>query len=259
MEIFRSLLESWRLTAEQKSALYKKLRPFAFEAVEDIFRPDYIRAIQTILIQEIGNFNDFANNRYRYHLKNFNLQCIEFEHETNLSGINFQKANLELSNCLGANFHKANLHSANFECRVFEAANFSSCNLVATNFRGAVLTRSDFQKSEFYITKFILSSLEEANFSYTKLGKCIFQEVNIKGADFRGAKFGPVSFLKANEPKNFMGYVFNVNFNESQLEGADFRGADLSGSIFLGPKHITEAYFDEEYLAQLRELGFWDK
>ncbi len=76
-----------------------------------------------------------------------------------------------------------------------------------------------------------------------------FQEVNIKGADFRGAKFGPVSFLKANEPKNFMGYVFNVNFNESQLEGADFRGADLSGSIFLGAKHITEAYFDEEYLA----------
>lgn len=100
MEIFRSLLESWRLTAEEKSALYKKLRPFAFEAVEDIFRPDYIRAIQTILIQEIGNFNDSVNNRY--HLKNFNLQCIEFEHETNLSGINFQ-------------------------CSVFEAANFSSC------------------------------------------------------------------------------------------------------------------------------------
>lgn len=259
MEIFRSLLESWELTAEEKQLMYQKLRPFKYEAVEDIFRPNYIRAIQTIFIQEIGNFNDFANNKYRYNLKNLNLQCIEFEHETNFSEINFQKASFELSNCLGANFHKANLHSANFECSVFEGANFDSCNLVATNFRGAVLRRVDFRKSEFYITKFLLSSLEEANFSYTKLGRCIFQEVNIKGADFRGAKFGPMSFLKIDESENLMDYVFNVNFNGSQLEGADFRGADLSGSIFLGAKNFTEAYFDDEYLTQLKELGFLEE
>ncbi len=260
MEIFRSLLGSWELTAEEKSLMYKKLRPFAFETVGDIFRPNYIRAIQTIFIQEIGNFNDLINNKNRYQLKNLNLGCIEFEHKTNFSEINFQKANFELSICLGANFHKANLHSANFECSVFEGSNFSSCNLVATNFRGAVLSRSDFRKSEFYITKFLLSSLENANFSYTNLGRCLFQKVNIKGADFRGAKFGCITFSNdiVDEPENFMDYVFNVNFNESQLEGADFRGADLSGSVFLGYINFTEAYFDEDHLIQLKELGLLD-
>lgn len=266
-EIFRSLLDSWILSTEETEKILEKNIE-----IRNIQKPNYVRAIHTIFVQEIGNLDDFTNNDYksllknflkrqntksRYHLKHFNFQCIEFENKTNFSEINFQNANFQWTKCAFANFSKSNLDSANFKHSKLFVCNFSSCDLSNTNFRKTNLNNVNFEKSKFYSTIFTHSYLEKVNFRNTDIGYSFFKNVNLKNTNFRGAKFERVSFLRdiddnlKNPGKGF----YSAIFDETEIVEANFSGVDLSDSIFVGSINYEEAYFDDEQLIHLKELG----
>ena len=246
MEIYRSLLSSWEMKTEGTELLEQAYS----DSDREIGKPNYIKAIHTIFIQELEFFNSFHKKNICINpnwipLKNIDLKYMSFDNETNFHGINLLKASLILSHCLQANFQKANLKITSFDCSTFYASNFREAILESTNFRGASLQKSDFRDAIFKLTNFSIAQLQGAEFQGTNLGRSSFYKTNLRNANFQGANLKNACFtgdLSIND--NIENKLFNVNFAEANLENANFQGANLEGAVFYGALNINEAIFD---------------
>ena len=117
---------------------------------------------------------------------------------TDLSGINFSKAqlrvaylrasdltnsNLTEADLKGAYLNRANLNRADFTKATLRGANLSECNLIQTNFNSARLYFTNFTESSFESTNFLRSKLYKTVFGLCNLSGCIgLESVRVKGS-----------------------------------------------------------------------------
>ena len=263
MEIYRSVLSSWKLTPEEVNISFKSIRA-SVDQGERIQIPNAIGAIHDIFIQELDFFRSLHTIKISTHrnwipLRRLNLKCIPYENGTNFSGINLLEADLSFSICLGANFAGANLKIANFDCSVFYSANFRYAVLESTNFKGAELSKSDFRNANFKLTKFNLTHLNQSDFRNTNLGQVLFYKTNLKDADFSGATFKNIVISIENpfsEKYSVEERIFNAYFEEAILEGANFQNAFFEKAVFFEPVNLDQSKMDWAMLDQIRNQSY---
>lgn len=251
MEIYRSVLSSWRLTLEEADISFKSIRA-SIDQGERIQIPTAISAIHDIFIQELNFFKSLHQIKISTHknwipLRRMSLKCIPYENGTNFSGINLLEADLSFSICLAANFEGANLKITNFDCSVFYNANFRFAVLESTSFRGAELSSSDFRNANFKLTKFNLTQLNQSDFRDTNLGRVLFYKTNLKDVDFTGATFKNVVICTENpfsEKYSVDERIFNAYFEEAILEGANFQNAFFEKAVFFEPINFDQSKMD---------------
>ncbi|MEQ1720559.1 MAG: pentapeptide repeat-containing protein [Nitrosomonas sp.] len=252
MEIYRSVLSSWKLTPEEVDISFKSIRP-SIDQGERIQTPNVISAIH----EELNFFLKFLYNmeistpKNWIPLRRMNLKCIPYENGTDFSGINLLEADLSYSICLAANFAGANLKITNFDCSVFYSANFRFAILESTNFRGAELPNSDFRNANFKLTKFKLTQLNRSDFRDTDLGRVLFYKINFKDVDFTGATFINI-VIRTEDPFSDKYTVderiFNAYFEEAILEGANFQNAIFEEAVFFEPVNLDQSKIDQALL-----------
>lgn len=260
MEIYRSVLSSWKLTPGEADISFKSIRP-TIDHGERIQIPYAISAIHDIFIQELDFFKSLHIIKISTHknwipLRRINLKCIPYENHTDFSGINLFEADLSFSVCIGANFSGANLKITNFNCSNFCFANFRYAILESTNFRGAELPQSDFRNANFKLTKFELTRLTQSDFRNTNLGRVLFYKTNLKDADFTGATFKNVVICTDNpfsEKYSVDERIFNAYFEEAVLEGVNFQNAFFEKAVFFEPINLYQSKMDLAILDQINK------
>lgn len=263
MEIYRSVLSSWRLTPEEVDISFKSIRP-SIDQGERIQIPNVISAIHDIFVQELDFFKSFHDIKISAHknwspLRRINLKCISYENSTDFSGINLLEADLSYSICLAANFAGANLKITNFDCSVFYSASFRFAILESTNFRGADLSNSDFRNANFKLTKFQLTQLNKSDFRDTDLGRVLFYKTNFKNVDFTGATFKNVVICTENpfsDKYTVDERIFNAYFEEAILEGANFQNAFFEKAVFFEPVNLDQSKIDQALLDQISNQSY---
>ena len=251
MEIYRSVLSSWKLTSSETNIAFSSIR-HSIDQGERVQIPNAISAIHDIFIQELDFFKSLHNIKISTHknwipLRRINLKCIPYENHTDFSGINLLEADLSFSICTGANFSGANLKITNFNCSNFCFANFRYAILESTNFRGAELCQSDFRNANFKLTKFELTRLTQSDFRNTNLGRVLFYKTNLKDVDFTGATFKNVVICTDNpfsEKYSVDERIFNAYFEEAILEGAKFQNAFFEKAVFFEPLNFDQSKMD---------------
>ena len=192
----------------------------------------------------------------------------------NLSGANFEEADLTRSGFLeidftGANFKKAKLDYCNFakcdltnvnmsEANLFDA-NITECPCVGLKLNGIngerielnELTLTDMDLSN---TNFKDSYMQSVTFTATNLNGCDFSSgdtvrfTRIFDCTFNTLDLGKVNFKLSNIERNkFINcYLVDCNFSEVAInrsaESNDFTGSFLSGSIFNNTEYLISNY-----------------
>lgn len=169
---------------------------------------------------------------------------------TDLSGLDFKRANLTASVFNRANLTNANLSGCNLTVAFAEEANFSGADLrgaimFSMQLRGAKFGGADLSGARF-IGDMTGASLEGAKL--TKLDgaadmknqsmglmRASFVSANLRHADFSGAAISRANFSFADlTGARFVGAtMFGVEFAGTNASAADFSGADLRQSTFI--------------------------
>lgn len=251
MEIYRSVLSSWKLTSSETNIAFSSIR-HTIDQGERVQIPNAISAIHDIFIQELDFFKSLHNIKISTHknwipLRRINLKCIPYVNYTDFSGINLLEADLSYSICLAANFAGANLKITNFTGSVFYSANFRYAILESTNFLDAQLFNSDFRNANLKLTKFKLTKLDGSDFRDTNLGRVLFYKTNLKDVDFTGATFKNVVICTDNpfsEKYSVDERIFNAYFEETVLEGVNFQNAFFEKAVFFEPINLDQSKMD---------------
>ena len=234
--------------------------------------PVEIQAVLTVLgRREETHRND---ERHCLDLSRTDLRGVTLTGD--LSGINFEAANLQYArlqhvDLTEANFIKANLELVRFENANLKNAKLESVNLhwaelIATNLFGAKLEKADFRAAKLKETNLSQSNLNAANFSRASLcttTRATLQQANLTRADFsrvdlseiilEGADLSFTEFGEANLSKAKMGRtkLEEAGLGKANLEKADLQESNLSrawlvSTTFRGANfkkaNLTEAY-----------------
>jgi len=216
--------------------------------------------------QDLSDASFYYKNLTGANFQGANLENVNFE-SANLTNANFQGANLK-----NVNFEGANLTSANFQGAKNQNSKFFNANLFHTNFTGAKgLTRTIFMKSknskipvnfifaifsEKTLSKVGLpgdhnKAMREKNLQAYNLRNSIFEDVDLKQFDFRGANLEGAKFSKVDLSRaNFQG----VNLKSAELTKINFQGADLQEADLEKSRLDTVSFIR----ADLRSVNFKD-
>ena len=165
--------------------------------------------------------------------------------DRDLSGLNFNGANLSQSDFTGCVFRGANLKDISFASATLFGCDLSKCMMQNADFSRADLRGTDIQ----------LSDLTNANFSKADLrtGSSIIRQRRTSELYGRTGE-GRVTFngsIMTNA--NFKGASANMaDFSDALLENADFSMADMRDAILNGA-NLSNAEFDG---ADLRDAEF---
>ena len=150
-----------------------------------------------------------------------NFQEAQLE-GVNISGARFSGANFMAANLIGANlpgadfssagFLDANLSTANLSGANLSGANFSGMNLSNTNLLGTNLSGANLSGTNLSNMNLSGANLSNANLQQTQLKDANLMDIlNIKHADFRGAKIGDRPITKDDLPADKGEYYADWN------------------------------------------------
>jgi len=162
-----------------------------------------------------------------------------------LSGYNFDHANLTRVYGQSISFENASLVEVNLERAKFKNTVFS----------GACLAKANLKNIELDSTWLINADLTEANLQGANLRFADFENANLYMANLSGAEGIKVNFTKAFlkrvnlskvklENANFV----DANFNEASLEKVTINDCNVYGASFWGTKNI-EVKLDNVYIS----------
>lgn len=132
------------------------------------------------------------------------LREVDLEHQ-NLSGINFEDANLNGANLMLTTFEEANFKNAQLKNVILGLTTLNYANLA-----GADLWRSSLSES----------IIEYASFEGADLNSVDFQDSDLNNADFRFANLAFTNFDRAS--------LYNANFEGAKAIATIFGDNDLS-------------------------------
>jgi uncharacterized protein YjbI with pentapeptide repeats len=192
----------------------------------------------------------------------------------NLSGLDFNRANLARvdlfgAKLVGANFSHANLSGAKLDLAWIMRANFAHANLSNASLLGLVVASgldyspaeaATFRGANFsgarIIARLARFDLQGANFSGARMGADMRnQSMGLLRCDLSGADLAGANFAGADLSRALLRFadLKGANLIHANLTGADLSGADLSGAD-LSEANATEADLGGAVLTGARGL-----
>jgi len=194
-------------------------------------------AVEALRLVRENNWLNEVLKRYEYDLSGVQWQGANLL-EAHLPGVNLFGSHLPGANLNNANLQEGNLREANLHKVDLSWANLQEANLREANLHRAILGEAN---------------LEKAGLVDTNLEETVFQEANLKeayvqGAYLRGANLMHANFERANlSSANLQGaYLFGANLQGANLSSAklekahlfyaNLQGANLTGANLLEAK-----------------------
>ena len=159
--------------------------------------------------------------------------------QPDLSGANFERADLCINMSFILNFSNANLEGAKFHRSELEGVDFSGSNLRKSSFMwaGAIVAnfdRADLRKASFYdadleCAKFREANLENADLRFSKLWGTDFRNANLARANLEGAQLIETDLRYANISSCD---VYGVSVWSVELDGSIQKDLNIIRSDF---------------------------
>jgi uncharacterized protein YjbI with pentapeptide repeats len=162
-------------------------------------------------------------------LSHINLEGARLK-ETNLIGVNLYQANLANSYLVKAILIDANLKFANLTKANLTNADITNCKLAGADLSNAIAVSLNFTGQDLSRTKFIQARVRNSQ----------FDNCDLSFANFSGASLREVSFKNAN--------LSNTNFQKADLWETDFSGSNVYGSNLEGSKIYDNTKLDAKGL-----------
>ena len=149
-----------------------------------------------------------------------------------LSGTNFQRSLLTLSDFGGSKMIGANLSETEISRTRFEKANLSKADFTKAlgwraNFAGAVLVEANFSSADMNRSNFAQAQAAGGNFLKAELNRSDFSGANLERATMTKAELARVIFQHAR----LTGVDFSYsNLSRAQLQGAVLQDVTMTGS-----------------------------
>lgn len=118
--------------------------------------------------------------------------------ECDLSKLDLRGVNFLNTDLTGSNLTSSNLSNALFFGTFLQKANFNHALLGQANFREADLSYASFIRADLNGAKFSDSNLQETNFREARLYRTKFIDIDLRMAEFKGAKFGNTILGRSN-------------------------------------------------------------
>ena len=203
------------------------------------------------------SINDFARTKKQQEDINFNVSGSKiiadfsikqgdffFGEESDLSGLDFSRANLKGACFAGANLQSCKFNNANLELATFEGANLRNAefiganardtNLFAANVQSVIFKNADFTRAFMPHSDAKFSQVENSKFNFSDIRNGRWENVDINKSEFYYADLEGVSLAKATITRTKMHHanldkaiLNNCEIIESELNNAFLRGAEL--------------------------------
>lgn len=219
------------------------------QAIEDQTSSDYqltawrLRATKQAIAKILVLHNNQLSqvNLSRVDLNKDTIEIAPFTliaEELDLSGINFENAQLSQARLKGSVFASAgqDKHEDTFDDLI---ANFKGANLTQADLSEAVLpcvslVGANLQQTNLKRSNLKQANLQKANLSSVQLLQANLQQANLKAASLTGADLTQAQFNQANLEQANLGQLNAVgaNFSEANLAKSNWQDSDLSGVNF---------------------------
>jgi len=168
----------------------------------------------------------WALTRPGANLSGFSLSNLIF-HDVDLTGANLEDADFSLCTLLRCSFVGANLARARFAESIIEDCDFSGLKtrIRFADFFMADVERCDFSSSNAFMAQFVHSRLKSVVFQDADLRQADFERCEMTGVRLRGARLEGASFLGVD------------------LSNVDKSGVDLRESKYVSSKPIARTEF----------------
>ncbi|MCA0254912.1 MAG: pentapeptide repeat-containing protein, partial [Proteobacteria bacterium] len=209
----------------------------------------------------IGNLNPNIlnpNNEFDVLSEKEWPQTLSFHMQTDLSGLDLSRCNLQGAcfsgaNLSGAKFDGANLSNATFEGANLQEAEFIGAKARDANFHAADLTDAVIRESDFTRAYLPFSfgesaQVEKSNFRFADIRNGEWQGVRIDGSDLSYANMEGVVLANADIRRTKM---VCANLERAILNGCELVESDLSGA-FLKEAEMRKAKIKDTSLQNAR-------
>lgn len=180
---------------------------------------------------------------------------------TNKSGTSITKAN-EIDD-LDLPGIKTQLSTSNFTAYIADVSSLPTDNVY---FNGEMLLGAHFKKdvinSEFMFCNLICANFTGANFTGLNVSGSLFEEADLRYADFSRGKLTKDNFQHANLTgaifegatiKNMLAHA--ANFKNANCKGATFINCDFTGAVHFSGADLTDAVFEDCDFAFAQFIG----
>ncbi len=213
LEIYRSLLDSWQWTEEEKRLIDEGKN-------DEVKKPSHVHTIHAIFRQEdklLAFLNNLCkeNNWDPLNLKGFKVSETTSDMETSKITTDTKAHAEPLPGPVDQLSADGSIYK-DFSSGNYEAGDFSNSILLQANFMSAKLTNSNFKNAVLREARFYLADLRYADLTWADLRNADLRDANLRGANLGGAN----------------------------LYRADLRGANLTDATNYGDQ-IKEAKIDK--------------